>query len=347
MGARSTSKAAGSVSGSPASAAACTPTEIPNASLNSAQFEGRNALGQRTADFSIQDQLLGIHAAKPLLIGSNLQPVTLGASVKYLRSQIAGLRADAFLLDLGLRYALGNLPLSFGLGVLHLGSGVKFVDQESRLPTRVNFGAAYQLAGPMTLVGSVDEHIHERRRDYTIGLQYQAGGIMTLRGRYNLTQGGLRQEGGGFLNFAGGFGVNFWGGSSLDYAFQPLAQDLEGSGIHRFSFTMRFGRNLPLDLARKRRLEPLPYDLRDALRDQKPGEQAKDGEQGKQKEGNWKGKSKDTGTGDVWKIVNDLEKESRKKSKGKKAKKEDADSEKNRNSEEESDETAPEAIVIW
>lgn len=230
--------------------------------LRSGGFEGRDELGRRTSSFKTQDQIFGVYAARSFSMESLLadsaaldfNPLQIGAGFKLIRSGIAGFSATAFALDLGVQYALGDSPFSFGLAFLNLGSGPRFTkgSEGSKLPTQINLGSAYQLAAPVMLVGALNRHVHEGKTEVVFGVQYQAGQILALRGRYAFTQGGIRESrNAALLGFAGGFGVEILENSSLDYAFTPINSEL-GSGIHRFSFTMRFGKASAMDLRTRR-----------------------------------------------------------------------------------------------
>ena len=102
-------------------------------------------LERRTSDsdtslgeFGASDFAYGLSYARPLG-----EKISLGATVKYVRQKIDTSKASAVAFDLGGLYLLESWPVSFGLGVRHLGTEPKFENSSDPLPTTVFTGVRY------------------------------------------------------------------------------------------------------------------------------------------------------------------------------------------------------------
>lgn len=217
--------------------------------LQSAGLEGRNELGEQQGSFTDTEQLIAVSAARPLYIGSNPDTgVTLGATMKWMRVQIAGTSAQSTAFDLGARYAMQRLPLSVGFSMINLGRGPKLADEASPLPVGYVFAAAARVAPGLALVGNLSRRPNEERTDLSFGLQYMLAGAVAVRGRYGMARGASGVSALGA--FSGGIGLNILNGKTIDYAFQPFDSALRqvaGAGAHRMTLTLRFGKDAALE----------------------------------------------------------------------------------------------------
>jgi long-subunit fatty acid transport protein len=205
--------------------------------LSQGTIQGRDANGAPTGGFSASDQAVSFGFASRLAAGYKL-----GANVKYIRSSIAETSAQSFALDLGGQYALTGLrgpgvPL-FGLSVLNIGPGMKFLDQTSQLPLTFAAGLGYRL--PMGLIVAMDykQRPHSNDSEISVGTEYALLSNFALRAGYGSARSYNSNTGGlGSLNgFATGLGFKF-SAYSLDYSFTPMG---ELGNVQRFSLGARW-----------------------------------------------------------------------------------------------------------
>jgi hypothetical protein len=179
--------------------------------LSNGKLEGRADDGTASGGYSAYDQAVSL--------GFGFKNV--GGAVKYIQSSIAGVRAEAFAVDLGAKQKLNRLPVTFGIGVQNLGTGIKYLSQRDNLPLSVNAGFTFAVLPGMGLSLDVKRLVYDRQTVFSAGTEYA---MMTgnnlgfaLRGGYGLT--GLTQ-GSGKSGLSAGAGIMALG-AQLDYAVSP------------------------------------------------------------------------------------------------------------------------------
>jgi len=117
------------------------------------------------------------------------RPLSVGATLKFIRQKIDSYTADAVAADLGVIYpfSMGSLPFRFGMTVQNFGTPVKFLDESYPLPLTFKTGvsfmplAAYHL--PLGL--SLDVAFPNDSDAYwSLGTEYSAGQLLSLRVGY-------------------------------------------------------------------------------------------------------------------------------------------------------------------
>lgn len=145
----------------------------------------------------------------------------IGGAVKYIQSSIAGVRAEAFAVDLGAKRKLGGLPVTLGFGVQNLGNGIKYLSQRDNLPLSVNAGFSFMALPGMALAFDVKRLVYDKQTVFSAGTEYSmfTGGNMgfALRGGYGLTGLTQNNDKSGLSVGAGLMGA----GAQLDYAVSP------------------------------------------------------------------------------------------------------------------------------
>jgi len=144
-----------------------------------------------------------------------------GGAVKYIQSSIAGVRVEAFAVDLGARHSLSGLPVTLGLGVQNLGNGIKYISQRDNLPLSVNAGFTFMAVPGMALAFDVKRLVYDKQTVVSAGTEYAMamGGStgFALRGGYGLA-GLTRNNDKSGLSFGAGLMAL---GAQLDYAVSP------------------------------------------------------------------------------------------------------------------------------
>jgi tetratricopeptide (TPR) repeat protein len=170
------------------------------------------------------------------------KPLSAGVSFKYLQSNLAGYKASAPMIDLGLLYPIvaGRLRnVKLAATIRNIGPDIKYDQSGSPLPRQMVLGAGWSGLGG-NLVIDVDAISPKDQAAYfAAGLEYRVFELLRLRVGYN-----------GVSNFVGsgityGMGLQFtqW---SLDYAYVPFG-DL--GNTNRVSVGVRFGHALQMQVA--------------------------------------------------------------------------------------------------
>jgi len=179
--------------------------------LSNGKMEARSDDGSAAGGYSAYDQAVSL--------GFGFRNV--GGAVKYIQSSIAGVKADAFAVDLGARQKLSRLPVTLGVGVQNLGNGIKYLSQRDNLPLSVNAGFTVAVLSGMGVSLDVKRLVYDKQTVFSAGTEYA---MMTgnnlgfaLRGGYGLT--GLTRDNGD-SGLSVGAGVMALG-AQLDYAVSP------------------------------------------------------------------------------------------------------------------------------
>ncbi len=184
-------------------------TRFSNGSMES-RGEDRSA----GANFSSYDQAVSLISARR--VGGS----RLGLAVKYIESEIAGERANAVAVDLGLSRALRGLPLTVGFSVQNLGTSMKYIDQKDPLPLSLSAGVMFSVVPGINLAMDLRRRVYDRQNSVSIGTEYGVLKGFALRTGYLMNNGlaGTRNKG-----LSAGAGLNI-GGMGVDYAFTPFGE---------------------------------------------------------------------------------------------------------------------------
>lgn len=179
--------------------------------LSNGKIEGRADDGTASGGYSAYDQAVSL--------GFGFKNV--GGAVKYIQSSIAGVKAQAFAVDLGTKQKLTGLPVTLGVGVQNLGTGIKYLSQRDNLPLSVNAGFTFMVLPGMGLSLDVKRLVYDKQTVFSAGTEYA---MMTgnnlgfaLRGGYGLTGLTQNNEKSGLCVGAGVMAL----GAQLDYAVSP------------------------------------------------------------------------------------------------------------------------------
>jgi len=178
--------------------------------LSNGKMEGRADDGSAAGGYSAYDQAVSL--------GFGFRSV--GGAVKYIQSSIAGVKAQAFAVDLGAKQKLSRLPVSLGIGVQNLGTGIKYMSQRDNLPLSVNAGLTFAVLPGMGLSFDVKRLVYDKQTVFSAGTEYAmmlGGAGFALRGGYGLAGLSQDNEKGGLSVGAGVMAL----GAQLDYAVSP------------------------------------------------------------------------------------------------------------------------------
>lgn len=198
---------------------------VSYALLQSANLEGRTAMGERVGNFKQEDQMVGFHMARSFLLGGF--EMEGGTSVKGIQSRIDRYSGTGFAVDLGLRHHFHGVPLTVAASTLNLGEGPKLLEKRSSLPTSFGVSATYAAVPSFSIFGGASYLSGQDTLNLSLGGEYRIGTILALRGHY--AAGSSPKENAGVGQLVGGFGL-LMGKCRLDYAFQPAGEELSQAG---------------------------------------------------------------------------------------------------------------------
>lgn len=197
--------------------------------LSQGAIEARSADRSRGGSFSASDMVIGVSYARPVWAGASL-----GGTVKMIRSQIAGVRASGWAVDVGGQFSTGVEGLSLGLSARNLGPGMTFLSEKSRLPSSLSAGLSCQ-AGALNLVADVSRQLAEEKSSFALGVELPVLSALTVRGGYAKGAAALVPKG-GQPGLAAGLGLRVLG-AQVDYAFTPMG---ELGNAQRIGLSTRF-----------------------------------------------------------------------------------------------------------
>lgn len=186
------------------------------ARLSSGSMEGRTASRSKTGGYSAYDQAVSLGLARKYGVYS------VGGTVKYIESSIAGVKGMGYAVDMGVKRGLrGVVPASVGIAVQNLGPGIKYISQRDKLPLSVSAGIMVMPFQGLMLNFDARRYVYEKYTAYSMGTEYALFGgpgtmtSLSLRGGLN---GGAGQSAAGA--FSAGAGIKLLN-ADLDYAMSP------------------------------------------------------------------------------------------------------------------------------
>lgn len=191
------------------------------------EIVGRAVSGYKSSNFTASDKALTVSYG--LTLTNNF---SIGANLKFIQQEIAKLTATAIAFDIGTLYQSPIRALKFGLCLQNIGSSIKFIKEESPLPTKTVLSAAYKPLDTILIIAS-DLNLPVYGNPFVnLGLEYNFGKIFSARLGLNsectLTNPRLSY----------GFGMEI-GNYALDYAFLPFGNL---GDTHRISLNIKFGK---------------------------------------------------------------------------------------------------------
>lgn len=197
-------------------------------------IKGYDTAGVETGDLSASETLLSFAWGRPWETAPLFPGVHLGAAVKLFQKKLGEDAASAYMMDLGLLYEAKEgffQRLKTGFAVQNIGTGVKFISEESSLPMVMKLGWSYPFLGDslvaaFDMVTSPDDKAH-----FNVGADYRLLDILAFR---------LGMNGRNDLDAGLTYGLRLGNERlHLDYAFIPFG-DL--GDTHRLSLGFRFGK---------------------------------------------------------------------------------------------------------
>lgn len=159
-----------------------------------------------------------------------------GITGNFVHEGLADFSQQTFALDVGTLYDVGTLGMKIGMSINNIGSQIKFIDREARIPAifRVGTSATIFQSADQRLMGSFEfSHPPDNAERLNVGAEYAFRKYVFLRGGYNINYDAESIAGGVGFHFP----VSVAGQADLDYAYTDM-RDL--GGVHRFSLKFLF-----------------------------------------------------------------------------------------------------------
>ncbi len=183
--------------------------------------------------FSTTSMALAGTWAKPLN-----ESISVGATGRFIYSQIDTYNANGFSVDLGGIYTPANLQ-GFAAAIVVRNAGIQtkaFYSENDPMPTEISAGLSQTLLQGNLLIAADATMPFEGVFDAAVGAEYKPVEMLALRTGWSLSAMDTADEAGGGFVDAMGFGMGTrYNKFSLDYAWKPYA-DL--GNTHRISLGM-------------------------------------------------------------------------------------------------------------
>lgn len=158
-----------------------------------------------------------------------------GVTANFVHEGLAEFSQQTFAFDVGTLYDVGTLGMKIGMAISNIGSQIRFIDRQARIPAifRVGTSATLMQTADQRLIGSFEfSHPPDNSERLNVGAEYGFRRFVFLRGGYNINYDSEA--------LAAGFGFHFpvsvVGMADLDYGYTDM-RDL--GSVHRFS--LKFG----------------------------------------------------------------------------------------------------------
>ena len=159
-----------------------------------------------------------------------------GVTANFIHEGLADLSQQTTAFDIGTLYDVGTAGMKIGMAISNIGSQIKFIDREARIPGifRVGTSATLLNSSDQKLVGSFEfSHPPDNSERMNVGAEYSFRKYLFLRGGYNINYDSEALAAGVGFHFP----VSVAGMADLDYAYTDM---LDLGAAHRFSLKFLF-----------------------------------------------------------------------------------------------------------
>ena len=159
-----------------------------------------------------------------------------GVTANFIHEGLADLSQQTTSFDIGTLYDVGTGGMKIGMAIQNIGSQIKFIEREARIPGifRVGTSATLLSSSDQKLVGAFEfSHPPDNSERMNVGAEYSFRRYLFLRGGYNINHDTEALAGGVGFHFP----VSVAGMADIDYAYTDM-QDL--GAAHRFSLKFQF-----------------------------------------------------------------------------------------------------------
>jgi opacity protein-like surface antigen len=159
-----------------------------------------------------------------------------GVTANMVHEGLAEFSQQTFAFDIGTLYDVGTFGMKIGMAISNIGSQIRFIDREARIPAifRVGTSAMVMQSANQRLLASFEfSHPPDNSERLNVGAEYAFQKYVFLRGGYNINYDSEGLAAGAGFHFP----VSVVGMADLDYAYTDMG-DL--GSVHRFSLKFSF-----------------------------------------------------------------------------------------------------------
>ena len=159
-----------------------------------------------------------------------------GVTANFIHEGLADLSQQTYAFDIGTLYDVGTLGMKIGMSIQNIGTQIKFIEREGRIPSIFRVGTSFQMlnSADNKLIGSFEfSHPPDNSERMNVGAEYTFKDFFKLRGGYNINYDADALAGGAGFRFP----ISSMGKADLDYSYTDM-RDL--GGVHRFSLQFGF-----------------------------------------------------------------------------------------------------------
>ncbi|HEY6866765.1 MAG TPA: PorV/PorQ family protein [Candidatus Eisenbacteria bacterium] len=159
-----------------------------------------------------------------------------GLTFNFINEGLAEFSQQTYAFDVGTLYDVGTLGMKIGMAIANIGSQIKFIDREARIPAvfRVGTSATLMQTADQKIIGSFEfSHPPDNSERMNVGAEYSFHKYVFMRGGYNINYDAQGLAAGAGFHFP----VSVAGMADLDYGYTDM-KDL--GGAHRLSLTFTF-----------------------------------------------------------------------------------------------------------
>jgi hypothetical protein len=181
--------------------------------------------------FDAGDMALGLTYARSLT-----DKFSAGISANYVQSTLATYTGSAVVFDFGTLYSTGYRSLKIGMSIQNIGSDMKFIEDQVKMPTVFRVGMSmnlYESANHMLLMAGDFSHPPDNNERASWGSEYGFKEFFYARAGYHFNYDLERMTAG--LGFKLATSLN--SEARVDYAFTDMSAM---PGVHRVSVDFRF-----------------------------------------------------------------------------------------------------------
>uniref|UniRef100_A0A832MKP3 PorV/PorQ family protein n=1 Tax=Eiseniibacteriota bacterium TaxID=2212470 RepID=A0A832MKP3_UNCEI len=159
-----------------------------------------------------------------------------GGTVNLIHGGLAEFSQQTYAFDVGTLYDVGAFGMRIGMAISNIGSQIKYIDREGRVPGIFRVGTSFNLmqTADQKLIGAFEfSHPPDNAERLNVGAEYSFQRYLYLRGGYNINYDAEGIAGGVGLHLP----VSVVGQADVDYAFTDM-KDL--GAAHRVSLKFLF-----------------------------------------------------------------------------------------------------------
>lgn len=208
---------------------------VINFSIDSIERRLNDTVGivPSAGNFSSRDTAVIISAAKSDFLGSIIDNLTVGLSLKVLNSKIDDESGYAFAIDTGFIYKY-QPELNFSIVFLNLGTKMKYKNEGDNIPFSIKVGALYKPSSIINITSDIEHYVFDEKIYPSVGVEWYVKKNFILRTGYRF--GYDTSNLGSMVGLGLGFGI-ITNELGINYAYVPFG---ELGSINKFDLSIKF-----------------------------------------------------------------------------------------------------------